>query len=98
VFERLKDPEKGLEKEGRSLAHRYSSSIIEYWNFLGTYCDLTSENGLTQLDEYLHEKMECRVCMTPKSNSAMEESSFMEKYSKEEKLICKQQKIEQDKV
>ena len=92
---RLKDPEKGLEKEGRSLAHKYNSAIIEYWNFLGTYCDLTSENGLTQLDEYLHEKMECRVCMTPKSNSAMEESSFMENYSKEEKLICKQQKIEQ---
>merc|ERR1719322_781931 len=81
---RLKDSKKGLEMEGRILASKYKSSMIEYWGFLETYCDLTTEHGLEQLDSYLHDKTECRACISPKVDTNLE-SSFRENgtYSEE---------------
>ena len=77
---RLKDPDKGLEKQGRDLARKYNSKMIEYWDFLDTYCDLTTKSGLAILDNYLHEKMNCSACLdqSPKSEgvSNMEGSIF----------------------
>ena len=91
---RLKDSKKGLEKEGRSLAQKYNSSMIEYWGFLETYCDLTSEHGLEQLDSYLHEKAECRVCTTSSVNASIE-ASFRENDNFVEERARKQRQIEQ---
>ena len=73
---RLKDPEKGLEKEGRDLARKYSSTLIEYWDFLETYCDLTSDHGLRLLDNYLHERMECSVCSAERLDKERQETSL----------------------
>ena len=87
---RLKDPVKGLEKEGRNLAKKYNSSMIEYWGFLETYCDLTTDHGLNQLDNYLHEKTECNVCMTPKFDITCGETSFQD-----DNRAMKQRAIEQ---
>ena len=93
---RLKDPIKGIEKEGRTLARKYNSSMIEYWSFLETYCDLTTDQGLKQLDNYLHEKMECKVCMTPNFNNTSIETSFHDNpiYT-EERRMQKQRAVEQ---
>ena len=90
---RLKDSKKGLEKEGRTLAQKYNSSMIEYWEFLETYCDLTSKQGLEQLDSYLHEKAECRVCASPGVNASME-ASFRENDKFAEERAMKQRQIE----
>ena len=95
-LKRLKDPEKGLQKEGRCLARKYNSSMMEYWDFLETYCDLTSSHGLKQLDIYLHEKMECRICLTPKLDKNHEGNSFVEgTIWSTQNEIQKQSKIEQ---
>ena len=92
---RLKDPKKGLEKEGRTLALKYNSSMIEYWSFLDTYCDLTTDHGLKLLDSYLHVKMECKVCMTPNFNSTYETSFQDSPIRAEERRRQKQRAIEQ---
>ena len=89
---RLKDSKKGLEMEGRTLARKYKSSMIEYWGFLETYCDLTTEHGLELLDSYLHDKTECRVCLSPNMNTTIE-TSFQENKLSEER-IKRQRQIE----
>ena len=91
---RLKDSKKGLEMEGRTLARKYKSSMIEYWGFLETYCDLTTEHGLEQLDSYLHDKTECRVCISPKIHNNLE-TSFQEHIQNSEERIKKQRQLEQ---
>ena len=82
---RLKDSKKGLEMEGRTLARKYKSSMIEYWGFLETYCDLTTEHGLELLDSYLYDKAECRVCLSPNMNTTIE-TSFQENKLSEERM------------
>ena len=91
---RLKDTKKGLEMEGRILASKYKSSMIEYWGFLETYCDLTTEHGLEQLDSYLHDKTECRVCISPKSHNNLE-TSYQQNIQNSEERINKQRQVEQ---
>merc|ERR1719322_1131775 len=93
---RLKDSKKGLEMEGRTLARKYKSSMIEYWGFLETYCDLTTEHGLELLDSYLHDKTECRVCLSPKIHNNLE-TTFQEHIQNSEERIKKQRQLEQDK-
>ncbi|KAJ8384932.1 hypothetical protein AAFF_G00197400 [Aldrovandia affinis] len=50
------DPERGAERVGRELAHANGLPWAEYWEFLGCFVDLSSEEGLQKLDEYLTRK------------------------------------------
>lgn len=53
---RFKDPEKGLERIGKRLAHKYDVNWKEYWPFLGSFVDITSEEGMTLLENYLENR------------------------------------------
>ncbi|XP_011369671.1 ankyrin repeat and LEM domain-containing protein 2 [Pteropus vampyrus] len=50
---RKSDPERGIERVGRELAHELGYPWVEYWDFLGCFVDLSSHEGLRRLEEYL---------------------------------------------
>ncbi|XP_014642687.1 PREDICTED: ankyrin repeat and LEM domain-containing protein 2 isoform X1 [Ceratotherium simum simum] len=50
---RKSDPERGIERVGRELAHELGYPWVEYWDFLGCFVDLSSQEGLQKLEEYL---------------------------------------------
>ncbi|KAM5238803.1 ankyrin repeat and LEM domain-containing protein 2 [Ctenodactylus gundi] len=50
---RKSDPERGIERAGRELAHELGYPWAEYWEFLGCFVDLSSQEGLQRLEEYL---------------------------------------------
>ncbi|XP_077619700.1 ankyrin repeat and LEM domain-containing protein 2 [Crocuta crocuta] len=50
---RKMDPERGIERVGRELAHELGYPWVEYWDFLGCFVDLSSQEGLQKLEEYL---------------------------------------------
>ncbi|XFG09085.1 PREDICTED: ankyrin repeat and LEM domain-containing protein 2 [Capra hircus] len=50
---RKSDPERGIERVGRELAHELGYPWVEYWDFLGCFVDLSSQAGLQKLEEYL---------------------------------------------
>uniref|UniRef100_A0A2K5R2W3 Ankyrin repeat and LEM domain-containing protein 2 n=1 Tax=Cebus imitator TaxID=2715852 RepID=A0A2K5R2W3_CEBIM len=47
------DPERGFERVGRELAHELGYPWVEYWEFLGCFVDLSSQEGLQRLEDYL---------------------------------------------
>uniref|UniRef100_A0A2K5DWE7 Ankyrin repeat and LEM domain-containing protein 2 n=1 Tax=Aotus nancymaae TaxID=37293 RepID=A0A2K5DWE7_AOTNA len=47
------DPERGFERAGRELAHELGYPWVEYWEFLGCFVDLSSQEGLQRLEDYL---------------------------------------------
>ncbi|XP_076778441.1 ankyrin repeat and LEM domain-containing protein 2 isoform X2 [Arvicanthis niloticus] len=53
---RKSDPERGIERVGRELAHELGYPWVEYWEFLGCFVDLSSQEGLQRLEEYLFQK------------------------------------------
>ncbi|EAA05663.5 AGAP011534-PA, partial [Anopheles gambiae str. PEST] len=53
---RLADPAKGLETVGRMLAEKEQVGWKEHWSFLGTFCNMAEEAGLTLLDHYLAQR------------------------------------------
>uniref|UniRef100_A0A8C5PA20 Ankyrin repeat and LEM domain-containing protein 2 n=1 Tax=Leptobrachium leishanense TaxID=445787 RepID=A0A8C5PA20_9ANUR len=53
---RKTDPERGAERVGRELAHELVVPWLEYWDFLGGFADLSSQEGLPKLEEYLSNK------------------------------------------
>uniref|UniRef100_A0A8C3WK21 Ankyrin repeat and LEM domain-containing protein 2 n=1 Tax=Catagonus wagneri TaxID=51154 RepID=A0A8C3WK21_9CETA len=50
---RKSDPERGIERVGRELAHELGYPWVEYWDFLGCFVDLSSQAGLQKLEDYL---------------------------------------------
>ncbi|XP_037337236.2 ankyrin repeat and LEM domain-containing protein 2 [Pungitius pungitius] len=50
------DPDRGVERVGRDLAHDMGHPWAEYWDFLDSFVDLSSAEGLRKLDEYLGNK------------------------------------------
>lgn len=50
------DPDRGAERVGRDLAHELGHSWAEYWDFLDSFVDLSSADGLKMLEEYLSKK------------------------------------------
>nr|XP_033810960.1 ankyrin repeat and LEM domain-containing protein 2 isoform X2 [Geotrypetes seraphini] len=51
---RKSDPERGVERVGRELAHELGFPWVEYWEFLGCFVDLSSQDGLQKLEEHLN--------------------------------------------
>ncbi|XP_054262065.1 ankyrin repeat and LEM domain-containing protein 2 homolog [Macrosteles quadrilineatus] len=52
----LADQDKGWERVGRELAQEWKVPWKEYWPFLNTYVDLSSQEGLQLLEEYLRKR------------------------------------------
>ncbi|NWS69682.1 ANKL2 protein, partial [Crotophaga sulcirostris] len=55
---RKSDLDRGVERVGRELAHELGFPWVEYWEFLGCFVDLSSQEGLRKFEEYLsHREM-----------------------------------------
>ncbi|XP_034548077.1 ankyrin repeat and LEM domain-containing protein 2 [Notolabrus celidotus] len=50
------DPDRGAERVGRDLAHGMGHPWSEYWDFLDSFVDLSSAEGLRKLEEYLSKR------------------------------------------
>ncbi|XP_071758800.2 ankyrin repeat and LEM domain-containing protein 2 [Centroberyx gerrardi] len=50
------DPDRGAERVGRDLAREMGHPWAEYWDFLDSFVDLSSTEGLRKLEEYLNKK------------------------------------------
>ncbi|XP_054630876.1 ankyrin repeat and LEM domain-containing protein 2 [Dunckerocampus dactyliophorus] len=53
------DPDRGAERVGRDLAHEMGHPWAEYWDFLDSFVDLSSTEGLHKLEEYLSKRDFC---------------------------------------
>lgn len=71
---KYKDPQKGLEILGKSLAQEFDVQWKEYWPFLDSFVDIASDEGLQMLENYLAEKINCIV--EENSTSSLEVSSM----------------------
>ncbi|XP_056448017.1 ankyrin repeat and LEM domain-containing protein 2 [Gadus chalcogrammus] len=50
------DPDRGVERVGRNLAHEFGHAWAEYWDFLDCFVDLASQEGLRKFEDYLGRK------------------------------------------
>uniref|UniRef100_A0A670ZVB2 Ankyrin repeat and LEM domain-containing protein 2 n=1 Tax=Pseudonaja textilis TaxID=8673 RepID=A0A670ZVB2_PSETE len=55
---RKSDLERGVERVGRELAHELGFPWVEYWEFLGCFVDLSSQEGLGRLEDHLSQQQE----------------------------------------
>ncbi|XP_052077850.1 uncharacterized protein LOC127715730 [Mytilus californianus] len=65
VFTKREDSDKGVERIGREIAHEYQIPWVEYWSFLQTYADLTTEDGLDLFEDFLH-RQSLGLCIAEK--------------------------------
>ncbi|XP_034168686.2 ankyrin repeat and LEM domain-containing protein 2 isoform X1 [Pangasianodon hypophthalmus] len=52
------DPDRGAERVGRELAHEMGYPWAEYWDFLNCFTDLSTEDGLSMLEDYLNKSIQ----------------------------------------
>ncbi|XP_017345353.1 ankyrin repeat and LEM domain-containing protein 2 isoform X2 [Ictalurus punctatus] len=52
------DPDRGAERVGRELAHEMGYPWAEYWDFLNCFTDLSTEDGLSMLEDYLNKSVQ----------------------------------------
>ena len=71
----------GLERQGRELAKKYGTQMIEYWPFLDEYCDITSAEGLQMLENHLldRSKQECKKTDDPNNTTLGDIASVLER-------------------
>ncbi|XP_060764695.1 palmitoyltransferase ZDHHC8B-like isoform X3 [Neoarius graeffei] len=50
------DPDRGAERVGRELAHEMGYPWAEYWDFLNCFTDLSTEDGLSVMEDYLNKQ------------------------------------------
>ncbi|KAM6112067.1 ankyrin repeat and LEM domain-containing protein 2 isoform 1-T1 [Pterocles gutturalis] len=72
---RKSDLERGVERVGRELAHELGFPWVEYWEFLGCFVDLSSQEGLQKLEEYL-----CHREMSKKAQQETGENETCNRY------------------
>ncbi|XP_063820775.1 ankyrin repeat and LEM domain-containing protein 2 isoform X2 [Pseudophryne corroboree] len=53
---RKTDPERGEERVGRELARELDVPWVEFWEFLGCFANLSSQEGLGKLEDYLSKR------------------------------------------
>lgn len=69
---RITDMEKGLEIIGRNLASELRIGWKEYWDFLGTFIDINSDDGLKQFDDFLKNKKVYRTATPHQQHSVQD--------------------------
>lgn len=72
---RLTDPQKGLERIARNFCHDMKVNWIEFWPFLNVSIDLSSYEGLNQLEQHLRNvyfRMDCFASSKQSFSSSQE--------------------------
>ncbi|XP_054087212.1 ankyrin repeat and LEM domain-containing protein 2 homolog isoform X1 [Zeugodacus cucurbitae] len=73
---KITDTEKGLELIGRELAREQNVEWREYWDFLNSFINIASEDGLNKLENYFAERLKNEE-MEKKTAQAMAKSAVI---------------------
>ncbi|XP_054728401.1 ankyrin repeat and LEM domain-containing protein 2 homolog [Anastrepha obliqua] len=73
---KITDTEKGLELIGRELAKEHNVEWREYWDFLNTFVNIASDEGLSKLENYFAQRLKEEE-MTKKTAHAMAKSAVI---------------------
>ncbi|XP_067641874.1 ankyrin repeat and LEM domain-containing protein 2 homolog [Eurosta solidaginis] len=73
---KITDTEKGLELIGRELAKEQNVEWREYWDFLNSFINIASEDGLNKLEQYFAQRLKEEE-MTKKTAQAMAKSAVI---------------------
>ncbi|XP_003383625.2 PREDICTED: ankyrin repeat and LEM domain-containing protein 2-like [Amphimedon queenslandica] len=69
------DPDRGLERIGRLLAHKDGIGWTEYWEFLGSFADFSKPEGLRKLDKHIFTLCHSAPLVTPSIGSVRSSSN-----------------------
>lgn len=72
IESRLSDMDKGMERQGRSVARDLNIPWCEYWAFLDEFCDLSADDGLEKSENYFREQRDnmSEEASTPDNNTS----------------------------